>query len=429
MIRLLRIARREYLAYVRTPGFWLSLLLLPVGLSTIALVPMAMSHSSPVPRIVVVDFTGHNLTPEIAKALAPSGPGAKPTAIIAPSPGAPFASPTDAASRLQPYLKGQAMLTDGAPLVAAALLKPSGQTVAIDFWTRNVADSSLEQPIGDAVGAAVKRNRLAALGVGPEAMAEINSLGPQVAFYSPQAAARKVELADRLPGLAGLAMGLLLWMVVLTGAGMLLNSVMEEKTSRIIEVVLSSASVPQIRGGKILGVAAVTGTILAFWMSIAGVVVAVRSPTIAAELAAVFLTHGRWAYFALYFAGGYLMFATLYVTIGAFCETSREAQTLLGPMMIVMSIPPLFMSQTVAHPDTPLLHTLSWVPLFTPFLMAARVANDPPLWEIAATSLLMFGITGLELWVAVPAFKSGALATGRFDIRLLLGALARRKAP
>jgi len=88
------------------------------------------------------------------------------------------------------------------------------------------------------------------------------------------------------------------------------------------------------------------------------------------------------AYFALYFVGGYLMFATLYVTIGAFCESNREAQTLLGPMMILMSVPMIFMSQAITRPDAPLLQTLSWIPPFTPFMMAARVASDPPIWQV-----------------------------------------------
>jgi len=193
-------------------------------------------------------------------------------------------------------------------------------------------------------------------------------------------------------------------------------------------VLLSSASVPEIMGGKIIGVAAVTGTILAFWMSIAAVIIAVRSPETAGDLVGVFLEHGHWAYFALYFIGGYLMFATLYVTIGAFCETSREAQTLLGPMMIIMTMPAVFMTQGASHPDAPLLRVLTWIPLFTPFMMAARIASDPPLWEIASTSALMFAVTALELWVAVPAFKAGALATGRFDVRLFFSTLARRRA-
>ncbi len=97
--------------------------------------------------------------------------------------------------------------------------------------------------------------------------------------------------------------------------------------------------------------------------------------------------------------------------------------------MIVMSVPLMFMSQAVQHPDAPLLRTLTWVPLFTPFMMAARVASDPPVWEIVATGAMMFAITGLELWVAIPAFKSGALATGRFDLKLFFTSLARRRAP
>jgi len=427
MIRLLRIARREYLAYVRTPGFWLSLLLLPVGLSTAVLAPMAVQHNAPTPRVAVVDFTGESLSGVVGGALADSGASTK--AVIVPAPGGPFANPVEASARLEPYLRGQRTLPGGGRLDAAAIIHPAGDTVAVDLWTRNVVDSGYEQAVSAAVQDAIRRDRLRALGVDAKTLARVESLSPVVSLFSPKAATGKVETEDRLPEIVGLAMGLLLWMVVLTGAGMLLNSVMEEKTSRIIEVLLSSASVPEIMGGKILGVAAVTGTILAFWMSIAGVVIAVRSPEMAMGLLGVFTHHARWAYFALYFAGGYLMFATLYVTVGAFCETTREAQTLLGPMMIIMSIPPIFMSQAIAHPDAPLLRTLTWIPLFTPFMMAARAANDPPLWEIAATGAMMFTVTAFELWVAVPAFKSGALATGRFDIRVFFGSLVRRQAP
>ncbi|HEY1415642.1 MAG TPA: ABC transporter permease [Caulobacteraceae bacterium] len=428
MIRLLRIARREYLAYVRTAGFWLSLLLLPVGLSTIVIAPMALSHSTPIPRVAVIDFTGEHLKAAVANALAPP-PGAKPPAVLAPDPQPPYADPADAARRVQPYLRGPTLLPDGQPLEAAAIVHPSGDTVAVDFWSRNIGANALEGQINRAIERQVRADRLKALGIDPVKLDKVETLSLDISDYSPRAAAGKVELTDQLPAIAGLAMGMLLWMVVLTGAGMLLNSVMEEKTSRIIEVLLSSASVPEIMGGKILGVACVTGTILVFWISIGLGVAAIRSPDLARALAGVLLNHGRWAYFALYFAGGYLMFATLYVTIGAFCETAREAQTLLGPMMIIMSVPPIFMSQSIGHPDAPLLKTLTWIPLFTPFMMAARSAADPPLWEILATAALMASVTALELWVAVPAFKAGALATGRFDIRLLFRSLARHAGP
>jgi ABC-2 type transport system permease protein len=219
---------------------------------------------------------------------------------------------------------------------------------------------------------------------------------------------------------------MLLWMVVFTGAGMLLNSVIEEKSSRILEVLLTSASVPEIMAGKILGVAAVTATVLGVWLTIGGVGLALAAPQIAGDLADILFAKGMIAYLLLYFVLGYLMFATLYVTVGAFCETTREAQTLLGPMMILLSLPMVFMSQAITHPDAPLLVTLSWIPIFTPFMMAARAASDPPLWQVAGTTALMAATTAIELWVAGPAFKSGALATGRFEIRTFLGSLARR---
>jgi ABC-2 type transport system permease protein len=426
MTRLLRIARREYLAYVRTFGFWLSLLLLPVGLSMVALAPTAVASSAPVPLVAVVDLTARGLGAAVEKALAAHAPGAKPAGSLIPAPGAPFQDAADATRRLKPLLTGDKVLPDGRRLDAVVILSPSGETVAVDVWNRSVANQHVHDVVSDTVRDTLHRLNLQARGVDAQTLAAIDALQPKIADFSPKAESGRVSLKDRLPGYLGLAMGLLLWMVVLTGAGMLLNSVMEEKSSRILEVLLTSASVPEIMGGKIIGVAAVTATVLTFWMTIGGLTLAARSPGIAGDVGAILLGHGRLLYFALYFLGGYMMFATLYVTIGAFCETAREAQVLLSPMMMIMTVPLLFMSQAVSHPDAPLLRTLTWIPLFTPFMMAARVASDPPAWEIAATALLMFAVTAAELWVAIPAFKTGALAAGRFDIRAFVGTLGRR---
>ncbi|HEY5070774.1 MAG TPA: ABC transporter permease [Caulobacteraceae bacterium] len=426
MRRLARIAVREYLAYVRTPGFWLSILLLPLGLAAYAFAPVVMAKSTPIPNFAVADFTGRNLAPAIAMSFAPATRGQRPLAALTPAPEAPLAGPAEATARLRPYLTGRRTLAGGGVLDAFAVIRPEGRSVAIAFWSRDIADRSIERAVRDAVAGALRRQGLAQAGLDPTVLASIDALQPKVTVFSPKAKADEVRLEDRLPGIVGFAMGMLLWMVVLTGAGMLLNSVIEEKTSRILEVLLTSASATEIMGGKILGVAAVTATVLGFWLTIAATVLGLRFPDIAADLIEIMFARGLWAYFALYFIGGYLMFATLYVTIGAFCESNREAQTLLGPMMIAMSLPMVFMSQAITRPDAPLLQLLAWIPPFTPFMMAARVASNPPLWQVAATGALMFAVTALELWVAIPAFKSGALATGRFELRTLLASLARR---
>jgi ABC-2 type transport system permease protein len=425
MIRLLRIAMRDYLAYVRTPGFWLSIVLMPVGMAVFGFASTMMSSSSPIPAVAVVDLTGGHYAHALRVAFAPASSDERPVALIAPVAGGPFNDAASATQGLRPLVASRA----GTPgsLDAAVIIKPAGDGVAVDLWTRNAADPSLERAVRQATGDELRRQRLEKAGIDAAALKAIDAARPQLTAYSPKAAGGRVSLRDKLPGLAGFAMGILLWMVVFTGAGMLLNSVIEEKSSRILEVMLTSASVPEIMTGKILGVACVTATVLAVWLTIGGTFLSLRFTDVAADLASILFTGGMIGYLLLFFMGGYLMFATLYVTVGAFCETTREAQTLLGPMMILLSLPVAFMSQAITHPDSPLLQTLSWVPIFTPFMMAARAGSEPPLWEVAGTATVMFATTALELWVAGPAFKSGALSTGRFEIRTFLGSLVRRE--
>jgi ABC-2 type transport system permease protein len=140
-----------------------------------------------------------------------------------------------------------------------------------------------------------------------------------------------VALRDRLPTYVGLAAGFLLWSMVMTGASILLNSVIEEKSSKILEVLLSSASVPEIMGGKILGVAGLTLTVLGIWASGGWLAMINFAPGLAGDLIAVLLGKGLMLYFGAYLIGGYLMYAALFAGIGAFCESQRDAQTLLGP--------------------------------------------------------------------------------------------------
>jgi len=425
MNRLLKIAFRDYIAYVRTPGFWLSILLMPLGIFVFGAAPLLISRSEPVANLAVVDFTGQGYVAQVGKFLKPTSPGQKPVAQLVDPPGGPYATPADASAGLKPYVAGTRALPGGGQLEAAAIIKPGPQGVDIDYWSRNVADRSGEYAINQAVSQAMRRASLAKAGIAAATLASVDAESPRVTDYSAKVGGRASQ-REKVRSFAGVIMGFLLWMVVFTGAGMLLNSVIEEKSSRILEVLLTSASVPQIMGGKILGVACVTATVLGVWLSVGAIVLSVTAPSIAADLASVLLSGGMIAYLALYFVGGYLMFATLYVTVGAFCETTREAQTLLGPMMILLSLPMVFLGQAISHPDSPLLATLSWVPIFTPFMMAARAASDPPLWQIAGTAGLMFATTALELWVAGPAFKSGALSSGRFEIKNFFASVARR---
>ena len=429
MSRMLTIAVREYLAFVRTVGFWLSICLMPAGLLTALYATSMTARVAPPPNVAVVDLTGGAYAGALTDALThPTEKMLRPAVIVA-APGAPYASAAAASQALRPYLAGEARTPGGARLDDAVIVGGAAADPSLDLWTRNIVEPQLKTELSDALAGAVRRGQLEASGLSAGRIAEIDAYQPQVAQFSPKSAAGRVSASDNLPAFVGLAMGFVLYALTLTGAGILLNSVIEEKSNRILEVLLTSASVPEIIGGKILGAAAVTVSALTVWATVAGFGFFGRDPQLLADILGVLTRHGLIFYFALYFVGGYLMYATLFTTIGAFCETPRDAQTLLGPLMILLTVPIVFMGQAVTHPDAPTLIALSWVPPFTPFLMAARAASGPPAWEIAGTAAMMFAVTALELWIAGRAFRTGALASGRFDVRLLLaGAMGRGEA-
>ena len=118
-----------------------------------------------------------------------------------------------------------------------------------------------------------------------------------------------------------------------------------------------------------------------------------------------------------------MMYAAVFAAIGSFCETVREAQTLLGPMMILITIPVMFLSLALQHPDAPLINTLSWIPPFTPFIMTARLASGPPVWQILGSLTLMGATTAGVVWLCARAFRAGALSTGKFELKRLIPTL------
>jgi ABC-2 type transport system permease protein len=434
MNRMLTIAVREYLAFVRTVGFWLSICLMPAGLLIAIFATTMTAKVAPPPHVVIIDQTGGGFARPLADAItapdtgAPNGFSSRPAVIVA-SPGGPYADAEAAAKALKPYLVGDLKTPAGARLDAVAIVHGPAADPSLDLWTRDIIEVGLQTRMTEALAAAVRHARMAAAGLSSDRITSVDAYAPKVAHFSPKSEAGRVSQRDNLPAFVGLALGFVLYALTLTGAGILLNSVIEEKSSRILEVLLTSASVPEIIGGKILGAAAVTLSALTVWATVAGFGFVGRDPQLFADILGVLTRHGLIFYFALYFVGGYLMYATLLTTIGAFCETPRDAQTLLGPLMILLTIPIVFMGQAVTHPDAPALVVLSWIPPFTPFLMAARAASGPPAWEIAGTAAMMFGLTALELWIAGRAFRTGALASGRFDVRLLVtGALGRGEA-
>lgn len=422
MRRLLRIAQREYVAYVRTVGFWLSMLALPLGMALVMGASGWMEASAPPPALVLIDQTpGRTYLAPVTEVLtAKNGIGRPRNEVVAP----PIPLPADPAAigpALKPWLAGDNRLPGKRKLAGAFVIHGSGEAVAVDVWTDNPLFGVTES-IRRAIAGRMMQDKLQAAGVSPRLLAEAQALEPKITDFSPKAAG-KASLLTRLPGLIGFGAAMLLWSVIFTGAGILLNGVIEEKSSKVLEVLLSSATVPEILFGKILGVAGVTFTVLGVWGGVGAVLLNIFAPEQAAGIGQVLFSNGLLFYFAFYLICGYLMYASVFTAIGSFCETTREAQTLLGPIMILLTVPVIFLSQALRRPDTPALEILSWVPPFTPFMMTARAASGPPMWQVIATGILMLATVALVMWIAGRAFRAGALSTGKVDLKGLIAKL------
>ena len=429
MRRILLIARREYLAYARTVGFWLSLLALPLfgalGGGAVAM----MERSGGEREIAIVDLSGSEAGPAVTQALsgARNEPGDRrrgrvavvetPPELVAPA----DLAAAEAAARA-------AVDVEDSPFDSVVILTPGENGLSARVWSASATDQRVESAVRSALTQVNRARALVELGVDPTAVAAIDERRPEVNVFSPRSASGgEVGLRDRLPGVIGFILGMVLWSAIVTGASILLISVMEETANRVLEVLLASASPTEVLTGKVLGVAGVTLTVLAVWAGFGGAALTWLSQ-VSPEVTAAFsdalaglLRGGLWLWLIGYFVGGYLMYAVLFAAIGSFCETPRDAQTLIGPVMMALIVPIFVMQLAIRDPDLGAVRALSWVPFFTPFLMSARAPSGPPLIELVGTMAVMVVTCVIIVWLASKAFRSGALATGKLDWKGIVG--------
>lgn len=477
MNRTLLIARREFLAYAKTVGFWLSLLAFPAFAVLGGAIPILMRNAEPTRAVAIIDDAPPQagLAASVRQALAsdqerrainalrlaavPEGGTAAGDRIRAvadadgydaglqalrreaPRAAEGFSPPrqtirlVDAPSAVAQAAAGEARdaevrryLGDEVPeaerLSAVVFLSQIDGRPAARVWTARTSDSTVEDAVRDALRAANRQQVFGAAGIDPQVVVQTERFRPQVSVFSPRSASGgEVSFRDRMPGLIGLLTGFLLWSLIITGASILLNSVMEEKSNKILEVLLSSASATEILTGKVLGVALLTLAVLVSWGLLGGIGLVTAAPDIARDVASVLMHDGLVIYFLLYMVGGYLMYAVLFAAIGAFCETPRDAQTLMGPIMMILVVPIIVMQMALRTPDATLVKVLSWVPFFTPFLMSARAPSDPPMVEVIGTLVGMFATALLMVWLAGRAFRAGALSDVKLSWKSFLSAV------
>ncbi len=240
-------------------------------------------------------------------------------------------------------------------------------------------------------------------------------------------------------------MGFIMYLVVFVYGMMMMRSVMEEKTNRIVEVIMSSVKPIELMIGKILGVGAVGLTQLAFWIIVIPIMLLVinfvagtdlsmmQNPALSPEM----LNHPEaltqaekigqitheilslnWGLilplFVFYFLGGFFLYSSLFAAVGsAVGDDVGESQSLTLPIVLPVIIAMYIMMAALRDPNSTLVVWASMFPLFSPIVMPARLAYDPPMWQIGVSVVgLILGVWFFA-WLSARIYRMGILLYGK----------------
>jgi len=239
----------------------------------------------------------------------------------------------------------------------------------------------------------------------------------------------------------GSIMGIIMYFVVFIYGMMVMRSVMEEKTNRIVEVMISSVRPFQLMLGKIIGVGAVGLTQVAIWailIPLTSMLVnlffgfdtsQMDSAAAASEvntddmesmimLAMNEISSQNWLLifplFVIYFLGGYFLYSSLFAAVGsAMGDDLGEGQSLTLPITIPVIIAFYIMIVAIQAPNSSLAVWSSIFPLFSPIVMPARLAFDPPVWEILLSVALLIATAIFFVWLSSRIYRVGILMYGK----------------
>jgi ABC-2 type transport system permease protein len=197
-----------------------------------------------------------------------------------------------------------------------------------------------------------------------------------------------------------------------------MTGVLEEKGSRIVEVLVASVRPFDLLMGKLVGICCLGLTQIAIWFA---TLIALTAPGVVASIA--FLPEGVHlptvtlllaVNFAIYFVLGFLVFASFYAAIGAAFNNVQEAQQVAAFVVFFLIAPLFLMFRIVNDPDSTLAVVTSLIPPFTPLLMMLRIAlQPPPAWQVLLSYVLTLGFLWGMIWLAARIYRTGILMYGK----------------
>ena len=424
MNKIIAVIRREYVERVRTRTFLLSTLFLPVLIVVMAVVPALMMRGGDrTSRIAMVDGTTNGVGEQAATALSSQKLSDKPDA-----------APRYTVSRVAAAGRVDAVRDSLVALTGFSKSKMSDSWDGVLVVTDDAVTSGKVVYLGNNVGSfesmalirgvfsrVLATSRLAKSGVDPALV--MGAMSPADLQTTKVTDGKTTGQSGEASFFIAYFMGFVLYLGIILYGQQTMTSVIEEKTSRIMEVLASSLTPFQMLLGKVIGVGLVGLTQMTIWggsvflvgsnkARIAGIfgvsTDAMQSfpiPTMAPDLLVIFL---------LYFTLGFLLYGALYASIGSMVNTVQEAQQSAVFVTLVIMVGFFSVFALIKDPTGPMGVTMSFIPFFAPFVMPVRwsLASVPPAQLALSLGLMVLGLLAC-VWLAGRIYRTGILMYGK----------------
>lgn len=422
--------KREFLQTARKKSFWILTILLPFGMGALLVVPgLIVSRSFETKRVAVLDGTGRLAPAFAAKALRASfEQSAQEARAIVRTKREPLptlidpeyvAVKGDVREAAKPYLERMAQTRREAGVRLDAVVAIPADVfenpeARLTYYSRSATDLIGQREVGRVVGQAVSRQRLLDRGIDPALIDQVlRRVDVDAVQVSASGTQKKGSSANFF---IGFFFAIFLLLPAIIYGVEIMRGIAQEKTDRVVEILISSMSPLQLLGGKVVGLAAAGLAQIFIWMTMAAVVLAGFGGMAAAagvDLSG-FFRPAIVPMFLIFFLLGFFLYVSVYAIGGAIANSEKEAQQAVMPVMFLLMLPWFLMAPIVLNPDGRLATILSLIPIFTPMTMFVRVLlSDPPAWQVALSILLSGATVCGMFWVAAKIFRVGILSYGK----------------
>jgi len=286
---------------------------------------------------------------------------------------------------------------------------------AAEFYARNTGDLFTNGQIAERLTKAVREQRMVERNINPADMREITK---PVKVKTKRVGEGREDAEDTGQGFyLVFGVGFIIYLTILMYGQVILGAVIEEKETRIAEILFSSIRSFPLMMGKLIGVSLVALTQFAIWGLAFAAFALYGVAKLAEQGMAIPLPHvpaSVFAYLVLFFLLGYFIYATIYALVGSMVTTAQEGGQLAMPIILLLVLGFYMAFPVIRAPNSPLAFWVSMVPFFSPITMLVRIVTQtPPFWQIALSLAVGFATIVLLLWLAARVYRVGMLMYGK----------------